>query len=101
MKKPASAGFFYGWRRVSEHAVASCLTKRISTAASQNVGAQAAAQQRLGLPGPDPVGEPPYSALFDRPRRFLAGEEQGGQLAQGGLVADDEDGLPAVGPAGG
>ena len=49
-------------------------------------------QHRLRLPLPRSIRKPPDRAFLDRPFGFFAGKQQGGGLAEGGLVADDEDG---------
>ena len=50
-------------------------------------------QHGLRFPLPRPVGKPPDRAFLDRPVGFAARQEQCGGPTEGGLVADDEDGV--------
>ena len=53
-------------------------------------------QYRLRFPFSCFVAKPPNSSLFDSLFVFFSGEQRGGGLAEGGLVADDEDGTVAI-----
>ena len=50
-------------------------------------------QFRLRFPFSCFVAKPPNSSFFDSPFVFFPGKQQGSRLAEGGLVADDEDGV--------
>src|SRR5215208_604136 len=58
-------------------------------------------QQRRRRAVAKPVGEPPQGRLAHAPRRDVAGEQIGCDLAERGLMTDDEHRLARVRPAGG
>ena len=72
---------------------------RFASLISREIRIEHRAQDGLPVSLTAAAGEPPDAPLLDRPVGFHAAQQQGGDLSQGRLVADDQHGAAAVGPA--